>query len=95
MNTKSAKPLITIILVFIQLTLAQAKVYHVKQGGNGDGSSWQKASSDLQAMIDASSSGDEIWIASGTYKAQRLIKEGKPTTRSFILKKRSFALWRF
>jgi hypothetical protein len=36
--------------------------------GLGDGSSWTNASSDLQAMIDASSTGEEVWVAAGTYK---------------------------
>ncbi len=35
--------------------------------GTGDGSSWANASDDLQAMINASAAGDEIWVAAGTY----------------------------
>ncbi|GHT78349.1 hypothetical protein FACS189464_1650 [Bacteroidia bacterium] len=33
-----------------------------------DGLSWGAASNDLQAMINASAAGDEIWVAAGTYK---------------------------
>ena len=36
--------------------------------GSGDGSSWANASGDLQAMINASVAGDEVWVAAGTYK---------------------------
>jgi hypothetical protein len=36
--------------------------------GTGDGTSWANASSDLQAMIDASVAGTEVWVAAGTYK---------------------------
>jgi hypothetical protein len=36
--------------------------------GTGDGSSWMNASGNLQAMINASVSGDEVWVAAGTYK---------------------------
>lgn len=36
--------------------------------GTGDGSTWANASADLQAMIVASSSGDEVWVAAGVYK---------------------------
>ena len=39
--------------------------------GSGDGSSWENASNDLQAMINASSNGDYIFVAGGTYKPIR------------------------
>jgi hypothetical protein len=47
----------------------QAKVYYVKPEavGEGNGTSWEDASGDLQAMIDAASSGDEVWVYEGTY----------------------------
>ncbi|MEZ4954412.1 MAG: choice-of-anchor Q domain-containing protein [Saprospiraceae bacterium] len=50
--------------------MAQASVKYVKQtaSGTGDGSSWTNASDDLQAMIDAAASGDEVWVAAGIYK---------------------------
>ncbi|MBD2757142.1 beta strand repeat-containing protein [Spirosoma validum] len=35
--------------------------------GLGDGSSWANASADLQAMINASTSGNQVWVAAGTY----------------------------
>lgn len=45
----------------------------VKQAatGTGSGNSWQNASSDLQAMIDASEPGSEVWVAGGTYRPIR------------------------
>lgn len=36
--------------------------------GTADGSSWANASADLQTMINASASGDQVWVAAGTYK---------------------------
>ena len=36
-------------------------------GGSKDGSSWANSSNNLQAMINASVSGDEVWVSSGTY----------------------------
>lgn len=35
--------------------------------GTGDGSSWENASDDLSAMLQASGINDEIWVAAGTY----------------------------
>ncbi|WP_193214476.1 LamG-like jellyroll fold domain-containing protein [Luteolibacter marinus] len=45
----------------------------------GDGSTWVTAMDDLQAAISAAASGDEIWVAQGTYKA------GAARTDSFNL----------
>ncbi|WP_158600277.1 immunoglobulin domain-containing protein [Fibrisoma montanum] len=36
--------------------------------GTGTGSSWANASGDLQAMINASQAGDQVWVAAGLYK---------------------------
>lgn len=41
---------------------------YVKSDGTGDGSSWEQASGDLQAMINASHAGDVVWVATGVYK---------------------------
>lgn len=43
-------------------------IRYVKATGTGSGTSWANASKDLQAMINASSPGDEVWVAAGTYK---------------------------
>ena len=39
--------------------------------GTGTGKSWENASGDLQAMLDASASGDAVWVAAGTYKPSK------------------------
>lgn len=67
---------------------AQGMVRYVKQeaSGKGDGSSWANASSDLQAMIVASRSGDEVWVAQGTYHPSKLIKSTKKRSFAFLLK---------
>lgn len=44
-------------------------VVYVRAGANGadDGSSWEDAYTDLQAALADAESGDEIWVAEGTY----------------------------
>lgn len=67
-------------------SMALAGVYYVKEGGNGDGTSWEKAAGDIDAMIEKATAGDEIWIAQGTYKPSKLIKSSKKNSRAFLLK---------
>ncbi|GAB3510951.1 hypothetical protein GCM10027341_49890 [Spirosoma knui] len=42
-------------------------IRYVKQGGTGDGSSWQQASGNLQAMINAEGV-QQVWVAGGRYQ---------------------------
>lgn len=78
MNTSFPFPnvkthLLSGVLTFLFIVLSlqvHAIVRYVKPtaSGTGDGSSWTNASGNLQAMINASGSGDEVWVAAGTYK---------------------------
>lgn len=68
------------------LMYGQGTTRFVKAGASGDGSSWANASGDLQSMIDASTSGDEVWIAAGVYKPSKLIKSSKKRSFAFHLK---------
>lgn len=74
-----------ISLLFVAAPL-QAKVYHVSIKGTGDGSSWEKAMGSLDDALAKATSGDEIWIAAGTYKPTQLIKSSKKNSRHFPLK---------
>lgn len=53
-------------------SLPDISVRYVREGYNGNGYSWENASNDLQAMINESKSGNEIWVTAGTYKPNRL-----------------------
>ena len=54
---------------FNPLTWSEPNVIYVDidAGSGGDGSCWAKAYDDLQDGLGAASSGDEIWVAEGTY----------------------------
>jgi hypothetical protein len=81
-------PTLTRITIFIKVLLlagllaytqpAAATIRYVVAGATGSGTSWSNASSDLQAMINASQPGDEVWVAEGTYQA--------PASNVFIMK---------
>ncbi|MBI5351847.1 MAG: hypothetical protein HZB50_04340 [Chloroflexi bacterium] len=60
-------------------------VYYVKADATGanNGSSWTNAYTDLQSALSVASSGDEIWVAAGTYKPTL----GTDRTVAFALKK--------
>lgn len=57
------------LIGFVTFAFGQVKRYVKPTAtGNGSGLTWANASNNLQAMIDASASGGEVWVASGTYK---------------------------
>ncbi|MCB0521858.1 MAG: hypothetical protein KDD27_23150, partial [Saprospiraceae bacterium] len=68
-KTKALQRTIFILFLLCTLFKVQATVRYVKPVGSGNqnGLSWANASGDIMAMILASSSGDEIWVAAGTY----------------------------
>ncbi len=61
--------LLAFAFTFTNSAIAQARRYvRSTSFGAGDGSSWGNATSNLQAMIDASQPYDEIWVGKGTYR---------------------------
>ncbi len=51
--------------------LAGQKIYYVKVGSTGNGDSWERALGDLTLALAKARSGDEIWVAAGTYTPTR------------------------
>lgn len=56
--------------IFVSKLMLTPQIYYVDQNANGnnDGTSWDDAFTDLQSALAAASSGDEVWVAAGTYK---------------------------
>lgn len=94
--SKNRNNFILLVLINVFGITAQAQnIRYVKTGGTGNGSSWAAASNDIQAMINASSTGDEIKVAAGTYKPNRTAES--PTvvyagTDATTKRKRTFLL---
>ncbi len=63
--------------------LALATTIHVDAGATGgnDGTSWPDAYTDLQSALAVAASGDQVWVAEGTYKPA----QGTDRTLSFQL----------
>jgi hypothetical protein len=59
-----------LLLSFAELLPSQAKTIFVKANASGlnNGTSWTNAYTDLQVGLSNAVSGDEIWVAKGTYK---------------------------
>lgn len=71
--------IMTVILSLVNNSYANtlqntsSTILYVKSIGSGtqDGSSWENASSDIQAMINSASADTQIWVAAGIYKPIR------------------------
>ncbi|MCR9286496.1 MAG: hypothetical protein NXI23_03800 [Bacteroidetes bacterium] len=57
---------LTALFLFSLLTI-NAKTIFVKVATTGNGTTWEDATGDLLAALFAAQSGDEIWVARGTY----------------------------
>lgn len=62
------KIILTLLMVMTACYGWSQQYRYVKAGATGSGTSWSNASGDLQAMINASAAGDEVWVAQGTYQ---------------------------
>ncbi|GAB6011712.1 choice-of-anchor Q domain-containing protein [Viscerimonas tarda] len=77
MEAKKFLSLALIALLTLMSSTAQ-NIRYVKPDGTGNGTTWELASNDLQAIINLSDVGDRIWMAKGAYTA--------PAGNGFVLK---------
>ncbi|OQY98038.1 MAG: hypothetical protein B6D36_18120 [Planctomycetes bacterium UTPLA1] len=57
----------TLVLALSMNASVQGDTHYVKAGATGTGDNWMSPSGDLQGIINASGTNDEVWVASGTY----------------------------
>ncbi len=67
---------------------ASPAVIYVKQNvtGIGSGTSWADAYPDLQTALEKAKTGDQIWVAVGTYNPSSLLDADDPRTATFSIK---------
>ncbi|MCP4710593.1 MAG: hypothetical protein GY869_18370 [Planctomycetes bacterium] len=54
-------------------SMALGDTFYVRVGGSGSGTSWGDAYGELQDALDVAVSGDEIWVAAGTYIPTKMV----------------------
>ena len=86
MKNPITKSIIALALLLTVSFSLQAKIYYVKQSATGDGTSWDNAAGDIQAMIDKSVSGDQVWVAKGNYYPTTETIARDARSRSFVTK---------
>jgi len=69
-NAGSHQVLFSGITGFSQMIIGKCRLVHVKYDASGtnNGTSWINAYPSLQTALDSSLSGEQIWVAAGTYK---------------------------
>ena len=72
--------------------MAEGRVRYVMPGGTGDGTSWENASGNIQAMIDDLADNNpqqlpgEVWVAAGEYEPQSYVISGMNYSASFRMR---------
>ncbi len=61
------KLVFALLFTFLAFQLLSTTYYVSQDGANTDGLTWNNAFNQVQDAIDAASSGDEVWVAKGTY----------------------------
>ncbi len=81
------------VLGLLGIQPSSATIRYIKNTPSGlaDGTSWTNASADIQTMLNISSTGDELWVAYGTYHPTQLpptavaAMSGDPRYQTFMI----------
>jgi hypothetical protein len=82
----STKLIFLAVLLLLTSNTNAKTIFYVTQNGTGTGTSWAAASGNIQAMIDKAISGDEVWVAKGTYYPTTETIARDARSRTFLLK---------
>jgi len=75
-----------ILSIFGNVLIEAKTIHYVKADGTGDGTSWANAAGNIQTMIDKAVSGDEVWVAKGTYGPTTETIPRDARSKTFLLK---------
>ncbi|MBR4520082.1 MAG: metallophosphoesterase [Paludibacteraceae bacterium] len=72
------KRILSLLMLSTIVLWASATIRYVSPMGddNNDGTSWETAKATITSAVSASSSGDEVYVAAGTYKETVSLKDG-------------------
>ena len=75
-------------LSMLSTSAADPPIIYVNGAATGakDGSSWENGYVDLQEALDSATSGEEVWVVSGTYLPTRRTDPTDPRTATFQMK---------
>lgn len=92
MDSKYLRIFLLIVCVWSVNTLCAQTVYYVKEGATGQGTSWENAAGNLQAIINRTVAGDKIYVAAGRYYATDgdLVKDER--SEGTVMRQRSFVM---
>ncbi len=86
-QTSIARKTVATLLLFATVPLAVGDVIRVdvNASNGGDGSTWALGYNSLQAALVVATSGDEIWVADGTYYPSAQTDPNEPRSATFSL----------
>lgn len=89
MRTPATRAILSVPLALLCfVSMASAKIIYVNRtaSGTNSGTSWANAYPTLQAAINSAISGDQVWVATGTYRPNDANPSNLSRTQTFSMK---------